>query len=73
LPASSSAIAVRDDQDTHHIVFPSGDYFLIALSDGADVDYHEEKVAARLARVATLVHLDLGDRLARKLEVVRAF
>jgi hypothetical protein len=49
---------------------PSGDYFLIALSDGADVAYRDAKVAAILTRAAKLVHVQPGDHLDTKLDVV---
>jgi hypothetical protein len=49
---------------------PSGDYFLIALSDGADVAYRDAKVAAKLASAAKPVHIEAGDRLDLKLEVL---
>jgi hypothetical protein len=49
---------------------PSGDYFLIALSDGNDVAYRDPKVASKLSKAAKLVHLDPGDRLNLPVDVV---
>jgi hypothetical protein len=49
---------------------PSGDYFLIALSDGNDVAYRDAKVAAILSKAAKPVHVDAGDRLEVKMDVV---
>jgi hypothetical protein len=51
---------------------PSGDYLLIALSSGADVAYRDAKVAATLAKAAQQVHIEAGDHLDLKLEVVDA-
>jgi hypothetical protein len=49
---------------------PAGDYFLIALSDGEDVAFRDAKVGARLSEAARAVHVEPGDRLEFKLEVV---
>jgi lipocalin len=46
---------------------PSGEYFLIALSDGNDVAYRDAKVAAILTKAATPVHVDAGDHLEVKI------
>ena len=53
-----------------HAAVPSGDYFLIALSDGADVVYRDAKVGATLAKAGRPVHVESGDRLDLKLDVV---
>jgi hypothetical protein len=49
---------------------PSGDYYLIALSDGSDVVYRDAKVAAKLMQAAKPVHIEAGDHLDMKLEIV---
>jgi hypothetical protein len=49
---------------------PSGDYFLIALADGAEVAYRDSKIGAKLTSAAKPVHIEAGDRLDLKLEVV---
>jgi hypothetical protein len=49
---------------------PSGDYFLIALSDGADVAYRDPKVAPILTKAAKPVHVEPGDHLDMKVDVV---
>jgi hypothetical protein len=51
---------------------PSGDYLLIALSDGAEVAYRDPKVAAILIRAAKPVHIEPGDHLDMKMDVVGA-
>jgi hypothetical protein len=51
---------------------PSGDYSLIALTDGADVAYRDAKIAAILTNAAKVVHVEAGDRLEMKVEVVSA-
>jgi len=51
---------------------PEGDYFLIALNDAAEVAYRDAKVAAKLTGAAKPVHIDAGDHLAMKLDVVAA-
>jgi hypothetical protein len=52
---------------------PAGDYFLLSLSDGSDVVYRDAKVAATLAnKAAQQVHIEAGDHLDLKLEVVDA-
>ncbi len=48
----------------------AGDYWLIALSDGEDVAYRDTRVAALLAQAAKLVHVDAGNPLDLKLDVV---
>lgn len=49
---------------------PSGDYFLIALSDGSDVAFRNPKVAAALSEAATAVHVEPGEHLDFKLDLV---
>lgn len=49
---------------------PAGDYFLIALSDGTEVAYRDPKVAAILTKAAKPVHLEPGDHLDMKVDVV---
>jgi len=49
---------------------PSGDYFLIALNEGAEVAYRDAKVAAKLTSASKPVHIEAGDHLDMKLEVV---
>ena len=49
---------------------PSGDYYLIALTGGADVEYRNAKVAAMLAKSAKPLHINSGDHLEPDLEVV---
>jgi hypothetical protein len=49
---------------------PSGDYSLIALSDGDNVAYREARVAARLSNSAKPVHVEPGEHLDFKLDVV---
>jgi len=51
---------------------PSGDYFLIALGESEDVAYRDSKVATRLRQAAQTVHLEPGDHLTLKLDVVSA-
>jgi hypothetical protein len=53
-------------------LIPSGDYFLIALNDGDGIVYRDAKVAARLSKVAKLVHVEPGDHLELKMDVVSA-
>ena len=48
---------------------PSGDYFLIALTEGFDVAYRDPKVAAKLTAAAKPVHIESGDRLDLKLQI----
>jgi hypothetical protein len=50
---------------------PTGDYFLVALSDGEDVAYRDAKVAAVLAKAGKPVHLDAGKQPQMKLDVIR--
>jgi hypothetical protein len=40
---------------------PTGDYTLIALTDGADVEYRDQKIAAALAQAGKPVHIESGD------------
>jgi Carboxypeptidase regulatory-like domain len=49
---------------------PSGDYFLIALSEGVDVVYRDAKVAAILAKAGKPVHIEPGDHSNLKVDVV---
>jgi hypothetical protein len=49
---------------------PSGDYFLISLSDGAEVAYRDPKVAAILTKAAKPIHIEPGDHLDTKVDVV---
>jgi hypothetical protein len=51
---------------------PSGDYFLIALTNGEDVAYRDAKVALALTPAGQLVHVEPGDHLDMKLDVVSA-
>ena len=48
---------------------PAGDYFLIALSDGAEVAYRDPKVAAILTKAAKPVHIEPGDHLDMKVDI----
>lgn len=62
-----------DSDGSYHLAsIPAGDYFLIALNDGSDVVYRDAKVAATLAKYAKQVHIEAGDRLDLKLDVVDA-
>jgi hypothetical protein len=47
---------------------PSGDYSLIALTEGDEVAYRDPKVAAKLSGAAQPVHIDSSDRLNLKLQ-----
>ncbi len=58
------------DGSFHLATIPAGDYFLIALSDGADVAYRDAKVAAQLAKAAKPVHVDAGDHLNLKVDIL---
>ncbi len=49
---------------------PSGDYFLIALRAEEDIAYRDAKVAAILAGAAKQIHVEPGEKLDMKLEVV---
>jgi len=49
---------------------PSGDYFLIALSDGEDVGFRNAKVALTLSKAAKAVHVQPGEHLDLKLDLV---
>ena len=51
---------------------PSGDYYLIAVDDGSDIVYRDAKVAAKLIPAAKLVHVEAGDQLEKKLQIVAA-
>jgi hypothetical protein len=51
---------------------PAGDYFLIALSDGSDIVYRDAKIAATLTKAAKPVHIEPGDHLNLKVDVVDA-
>ena len=60
-----------DSDGSYHLAaVASGDYLLIALSDGADVLYRDAKVGATLAKSGRPVHVESGDRLDIKLDVV---
>jgi hypothetical protein len=48
---------------------PSGDYFLIALSDGENVAYRDAKIAGVLTKAAQTVHLEKGEKVEKKVEV----
>ncbi len=48
---------------------PTGDYFLIALPEGADVAYRDAKVAAILVGAAKEIHVGSGEKLEMKLDV----
>lgn len=49
---------------------PSGDYFLIAVSSGDDVAFRNAKIAAILSGAAQTVHVDAGDHMDLKLDLV---
>jgi hypothetical protein len=49
---------------------PAGDYSLVALSDGEDVAFRDAKVAARLSEAAKAVHVEPGDHIDLKLDLV---
>jgi hypothetical protein len=49
---------------------PAGDYFLIALSDGTDVVYRHPKLATILTKAAKPVHIEPGDHLDLKVDVI---
>ena len=49
---------------------PSGDYFLIALDEGENIAYRDVKVAQALARAGKPVHIQPGDHLDLKVDVV---
>lgn len=51
---------------------PSGDYFLIALTEGGQVAYRDPQVAAKLSGAAKPLHIDSGDRLDLKLQATDA-
>jgi hypothetical protein len=60
-----------DSDGSYHLAtIPAGDYFLIALSEGADVAYRDAKTAAILTRAAKPVHIEAGDHLDMKVDVV---
>jgi len=48
----------------------SGDYLLIALTEGGDIAYRDAKIASILARTAKPVHVEPDARLELKLDVV---
>ena len=72
-PAQRWAFRV-DQTDTdgsfHLATIPSGDYSLIALSQGAEIAYRDPKVAAILAAAAKPIHVDSSAQLDMKLEMV---
>jgi hypothetical protein len=49
---------------------PSGDYSLIALTDGGDVAYRDTKIATMLTKAAKALHIEPGDHLEMKVDVV---
>jgi hypothetical protein len=49
---------------------PSGDYYLIALTDGENVVYRDAKVATILAQSAKSVHIEPGEHQDMKIDVV---
>ncbi len=49
---------------------PSGDYYLIALSEGTDVAYRDAKVAAILAKAAKPIRIESSDHLNEKVDVM---
>jgi hypothetical protein len=51
---------------------PSGDYLLVALSDGSEVEYRDPKVAAALAQLGKPMHIEPGDRLNIKLNLLNS-
>jgi hypothetical protein len=60
-----------DSDGSYHLAtIPAGDYFLIALTDGSDVLYRDAKVAATLARAGKPLHIEPGDHLNQKVDVV---
>ena len=60
-----------DSDGSYHLgTIPSGDYSLIALSDGEDVAYRDAKVGARLREAAKAVRVEAGDHLELKLDLV---
>jgi len=74
-PAQRWAYRV-DQTDTdgsfHLATIPSGDYSLIALSQGAEIAYRDPKVAAVLAAASKQIHVDPSAQLDMKLEMVAA-
>jgi hypothetical protein len=76
LPADASQHwAYRRDQSDSDGSFgmttiPAGDYFLIALTDGAGVAYRDPKVAAILKRAAQAVHIEPAAQLDLKAEII---
>lgn len=72
---SSDRWAYRRDQTDSDgsyrlAAIPSGDYSLIALSDGANVvAYRDAKIAAKLIAAGKPVHIENGDRLDLRVEV----
>ncbi len=62
-----------DSDGSYHLAtIPEGDYFLIALNESAEIAYRDAKVAAKLTSVAKPVHIQAGDHLDMKLDVVGA-
>lgn len=60
-----------DSDGSYHLgTIPAGNYFLVALSDGSDVLYRDAKAAVALTKSAKPVHIDAGDHLEMKLDVV---
>jgi hypothetical protein len=60
-----------DSDGSYHLAtIPAGDYFLIALTDGSYVLYRDAKVAATLARAGKPLHIEPGDHLNLKVDVV---
>ena len=60
-----------DSDGSYHLgTIPSGDYLLIALSDGEDVAYRDAKVGARLRDAARAVHVEAGEHLDLKLDLL---
>ncbi len=60
-----------DSDGSYHLgTIPEGDYFLIALSEGAEVAYRDAKVAAKLTSAAKPIHIEAGDHIEMKLDVV---
>jgi hypothetical protein len=49
---------------------PSGDYYLIALTDGENVVYRDAKVATILSKSAKTVHIEPGGHPDMKIDVV---
>ena len=75
LPRDRSLSGYRIDQSNSdgsyklHTI-PSGDYFLIAVTDGEDIAYRDPKVYAALSTLAKPIHIDSRDRLKMNIDVV---